>query len=75
LKARYGEEGGRFKEAGSHDSAWWQFLCRIHEGTDEGVGSCFENNTHMVVGDGRDTLFWHDIWVGEIPLKFKFFMM
>ena len=23
-------------------------------------------------GDGRDTLFWHDIWVGEIPLKLKF---
>lgn len=24
------------------------------------------------MGDGRDTLFWHDIWVGEITLKSKF---
>jgi len=24
------------------------------------------------VGDGRDTLFWHDIWVGDIPLRLKF---
>jgi hypothetical protein len=24
------------------------------------------------VGDGNDTLFWQDIWVGEIPLKIKF---
>ncbi|KEH23450.1 hypothetical protein MTR_7g081765 [Medicago truncatula] len=44
LKARYGEEGGRLKEGGSHCSAW----------------------------DGMDTLFWHDIWVGDIPLKIKF---
>jgi len=25
-----------------------------------------------VVGNGRGTYFWHDIWVGEIPLKLKF---
>jgi hypothetical protein len=38
----------------------------------EGVGSWFENNTRRVVGDGKGTLFWHDIWMGEIPLKIKF---
>lgn len=21
------------------------------------------------IGDGRDTLFWHDVWLGNIPLK------
>jgi len=24
------------------------------------------------VGDGNATLFWQDIWVGEVPLKLKF---
>jgi len=30
LKARYGKEGGRLKEGGSHCSAWWRSLQRIH---------------------------------------------
>ena len=38
----------------------------------EGVGSWFEDNTRRIVSDGRDTLFWHNIWVGEIPLRIKF---
>jgi len=47
-------------------------LCNVHEGVGEGVGTWFEDNTRQVVGNGRDTLFWHDIWVGEIPLRLKF---
>jgi len=60
------------KVGGSHCLAWWQFLSRIREGIGEGVESWFENNIRRIVGDGRGTLFWHDIWVGEIPLKLKF---
>ena len=47
-------------------------LCRMREGVGEGIGNWFDNNTRKVVGDGRSTLFWHDIWVGEVPVKFKF---
>lgn len=72
LKARYGEEGGRLKEGGSHCSAWWRSLTMICDGVGEGVGDWFDNNISRVVGNGRGTSFWHDIWVGEIPLKFKF---
>ena len=72
LKARYGEEGGRLREGDSHSSAWWRSLCRIREGVGEGVGRWFDSNIRRVVGDGRGTYFWHDTWVGEIPLKNKF---
>ncbi|XP_024640744.1 uncharacterized protein [Medicago truncatula] len=47
-------------------------MCGVREGLGEGVGRWFEDNSRRIVGDGRDALFWHDIWVGEIPLKFKF---
>ena len=72
LKSRYGEEGGRLKEGGSHCSAWWRSLSRFPEGLGEGVGCWFDNNTRRVVGNGQSTFFWHDIWVWEIPLKLKF---
>jgi len=64
--------GGQLKEGGSHCSAWWRSLSRICEGVGEGVGSWFDNNIRRVRGNGRGTFFWHDIWVGEIPLKLKF---
>jgi len=38
----------------------------------EGIGSWFEGNICRVVGEGMDTLFWYDIWVGDIPLRHKF---
>jgi len=44
----------------------------IREGVGEGVGRWFDSNIRGVVGDGRGTYFWHDTWVGEIPLKNKF---
>jgi len=72
LKARYGEKGGRLKERGSHCSPWWRALGRICEGVGEGVRRWFDDNIHRVVGDGRNTLFWYDNWVGEIPLRHKF---
>jgi hypothetical protein len=60
------------KEGGIHCSTWWKSFSRIREGTCEGVGSWLENNIRRAVGDGRGTLFWHYIWVGEFPLKRKF---
>jgi len=72
LKARYGESRGRLKEGGRHSSSWWRMVCTIRGGVGEGVGSWFDDNTRRVVGDGRHTLFWHDNWVGGIPLKNRF---
>ena len=66
LKARYGEEGGR------HGSLWWRMLCNIRRGVGMGVASWFEDYTHRVVGDVRNTYFWTDNWVVRIPLRIKF---
>jgi len=32
----------------------------------------FDDNIRRVIGDGRNTLFWHDNWVGDTPLRVKF---
>jgi hypothetical protein len=32
----------------------------------------FDDNIRRVVGDGRDTLFWYDNWVGDIRLRLKY---
>jgi len=60
------EEGGR------HCSSWWRLVCRIREGLGEGMGRWFDDNIRRVIGDGRNTLFWYDNWVGGTPLRFKF---
>ena len=57
---------------GSHCSSWWRVLGRIREGVGEGDGRWFDENIRRVVGDGTNTLFWHDNWVGGIPLRLKF---
>jgi len=72
LKARYGEEGGRVREAGRHSSLWWRMVCKVRGGAREGEGNWFEGNVRRQVGDGIGTLFWFDHWIGEMPLRFKF---
>jgi len=53
---------------GRHGSLWWRMLCNIRGR----VGSWFKDNTRRVVGDGHNTYFWTNNWVGEIPLRIKF---
>jgi len=47
-------------------------MCLIRSGVGEGVGNWFEDDIRRVVGDGHNTLFWFDNWVGDMPLRFKF---
>jgi hypothetical protein len=72
LKARYGEWGGRIKEGDRRSSNWWRMVCRVRDGIGEGVGSWFEDNLRRVVGNCRNTLFWFDCWVGDMPLRLKY---
>jgi len=37
-----------------------------------GVGRWFDDNVRRVIGDGRDTLFWYDTWVGKLPLSVRY---
>jgi len=53
---------------GGRCSVWWRTLRRVREG----VGRWFKDNVRRVVGGGKDTLFWHDTWVGDISFKSKF---
>jgi len=72
LKTQYGEEGGRLCECGRQSSMWWKTICKVREGVGEGVGNWFEENICRVVGDGRDTYFWYDTWLGDVPLRLKY---
>jgi hypothetical protein len=47
-------------------------ICRVREGVGEGVGRWFDDNIRRVVGDGRNTLFLYDNWIGDILLRYKF---
>jgi len=71
LKARYGEVGGWIQDGGRHASGWWLMMCNIREGVGSGVGSWFEDNTWWVIGNGRNTFFWTDNWVGGVPVQMK----
>jgi len=51
---------------------WWTMVFRLREGIGEGVGNWFEENIRRVVRDGRDTLFWYDRSIGDLPLRLKF---
>ena len=72
LKARYGEVGGRIKEGGNNASLWWRMIYHVRKGVGSGVGNWFEDNTRRVVGNGKNTLFWTDNWLGGVPLKLQF---
>jgi len=64
--------GGRLKEGENLSSLWWMSLCRNREGVGIGVSRWFEENIRRIMGDGKETLFWFDNWVGGLPLRLKF---
>jgi hypothetical protein len=68
LEARYGMEHGRLMAGGRLGSAWWREIVRFRDGVggirDDWFGECVMRK----VGDGTDTLFWSDRWLGGIPL-------
>lgn len=72
LKARYGEVWGQLREGDRHASVWWNMICKVRDGVGEGIERWFEENVRRVVGDGRNTLFWYDTWIGDTPLRLRF---
>jgi len=47
-------------------------VARIRDGVGEGGVSWFSERVLRKVGDGVDTLFWCDRWLGEVPLCQRF---
>ena len=66
LSARYGMEEGRVKEGGHKASVWWRDITTLRS------EEWFHGNVSQVVGDGNNTLFWTDVWVGGMSLRERF---
>ncbi|KEH43503.1 hypothetical protein MTR_1g094270 [Medicago truncatula] len=66
LSSRYGVEDGRVREGGREASAWWREISVLRS------GEWFQGNVDQVVGDGKNTLFWSDTWVGGECFKDRF---
>jgi len=66
LSARYGLVDGRLRGGGHHASNWWrdlEVLCKEE---------WFTDSVDQVVGNGVNTLFWSDVWVGEVSFRVSF---
>lgn len=63
---RRGTTGAR-RERGS--SGWWKKVSDLVSGE---TGWWFWDKVESRIGDGRDTLFWEDEWLGNQSLKVRF---
>ncbi|GKV43653.1 hypothetical protein SLEP1_g50917 [Rubroshorea leprosula] len=74
LEAKYTIDKSEMWEANKWDrlgSAWWRDLWKIEYAVD-GKRGWFKEGVGKKVGEGKETLFWHEIWVGDKQLKEKF---
>jgi hypothetical protein len=74
LKGKYGVNSlGRVKVGLEcqpwYSSLWWKDLCSIDTNLDT---NWFAHSVFKKLGNGANTSFWNDIWVGEVPLKDRF---
>jgi hypothetical protein len=75
LVAKYGLEDGRVMGGGGKASWWWKDMCGVREGVRLSVGRWFENNIRRKAGDGENTYFLRDKWLGVqlfIPIFLDF---
>ncbi|MCI35403.1 cysteine-rich receptor-like protein kinase, partial [Trifolium medium] len=53
-------------------SSWWREIVSIRDGRGDLGGGWFGECVSKKVGDGLDTFFWSDPWLGGIPLRERF---
>jgi hypothetical protein len=76
LVARYGESDGRVQLGGRGVSSWRREISRIRDGTGAGEGrGWFTEGLERRVGDGSETVFWSDSWLGGVPLSVRFWRL
>jgi len=61
----------RWEVGGRSCSHWWREVARIREGGGDVGGGWFGECVSKKLGDGSDTLFWFDRWVGVAPLRVR----
>lgn len=66
LRKKYMQRGGGgfFQSSDEGASQFWKGLHEVKKWMD--LGSAY------IVGDGKSTSFWNDVWLGETPLKTQF---
>jgi len=66
LAARYGVEEGQLCEGGRAPSSWWRDIAALRS------EDWFHGNVNRFVGDGKNTLFWKDLWLGGMSFRDRF---
>ncbi|GKV36541.1 hypothetical protein SLEP1_g44662 [Rubroshorea leprosula] len=74
VEAKYGIHRRRDwegREVKMNSSYWWKALWKLDKerGSDEGW---MYKGVVKTVGEGNDTLFWHEKWCGDAPFRVKF---
>jgi len=72
LAARYGLEGGRLQAGGREESVWWREIVRIYDGLGSALENWYVDNVRLKIGNGLNTLFWLNRWVGDVPLRVRY---
>jgi hypothetical protein len=57
---------------GRSGSFWWREVARIRDGVGAAGEGWFAERVTQKVGNGADTLFWYDRWLGGSPLCERF---
>jgi len=72
LSSRYREHRGRLREGGTTGSIWWREIVNIQNGIGVEGGSWFEESISKRLGNGFNTFFWSNCWVGNVSFMVKF---
>jgi len=72
LAARYGLECGHLLAGGREGSLWWREIVRIRDCLGSVFGNWYADNVRLKIGNGLNTLFWLDMWLGEVPLRVRY---
>jgi len=71
LSSKYGETNGRVNRNGRHCSTWWRDLQIIDRGVWGIKTGWFAEKLSRKIGNGEETLFWLDPWLGGRTMKNK----
>jgi hypothetical protein len=66
LSARYGMTEGRIGSGGRCASLWWRDMEVLSR------EEWFQDSVHRVVGNGENTLFWSNVWVGDVSFRVRY---